>query len=51
MQEPMRVIALSALVLPLGFVAQVAHQRHGRLVEAAGSGERSRTSSGVPPPD
>jgi hypothetical protein len=28
MQEPMRVIALSALVLPLGFVAQVAHQHH-----------------------
>jgi hypothetical protein len=28
MQEPMRVITLSALVLPLGFVAQVAHQHH-----------------------
>jgi hypothetical protein len=25
MQEPMRVIALSALALPLEFVAQVAH--------------------------
>jgi hypothetical protein len=59
MQEPMRVIARSALVLPLGFVAQLAHQHHppsageyakvledprrDAWAEAAGSGERSRT--------
>jgi hypothetical protein len=51
----MRVIALSALVLPLGFIAQVADQHHPpssgeyakdpwgrRLADAVGSGERSR---------
>ena len=55
MQEPMRVIALSALVLPLGFIAQVADQHHApssgeytkhpwgrRLADAVGSRERSR---------
>jgi len=39
----MRIIALSALVLPLGFIAQVAKNPWGRrLTDAVGSGERSR---------
>ena len=61
----MRVIALSALVLPLGFIAQVADQHHPpssgeyakdpwgrRLPDAVGSGERSRPdqNEGAPLP-
>ena len=42
-QEPMRVIALSALVLPLGFIAQVAYQHH-----PPSSGEYAKVPWGTP---